>query len=256
MVFKDFSKLSDAWRDIREVVRSGFLGATGAKCSTRRYNPLRGGAGPTTIGRIAIYTKGHDVMDVGMKLIRLPCVQQITKYKTLSATLAGQYKYTTSGTQSIASDTLYWNEGEPSSERAHRCFQKKISFNYDSAGDRWKINVVDGASQYASEKVNGYWNVSSNFDITSALNISKLWHTWRPKIEGGDIPAVKMECPGPKRVDKIHVFTSEEHMDAVGKSLISLLQSDITYSNISRRRNSNKTLYWNAGEPDYEKARV
>ncbi len=257
MVFKDFSELSDTWRDLREVVRSGSLGATGAKCSTLRYNPLRGGAGPTTIMKIAIYTKEDDVMDVGMNLIRLPCVQQITKYKTLSATLAGQYKYTnTPGTQSVTSYTLYWNEGNPSSERAPRCFQKKTSFNYDSSRDLWKINVVDGASQYASEKVNGHWNVTSNFDITSPLNISKLWHTWKPKIEGGDIPAVKMECPGPKNVAKIHVFTSEEHMDAVGKSLISLLQSDFTYYNISRRRNSNKTLYWNAGKPDYKKARV
>ena len=256
LVFKDFSELSDAWRDLLEVVRSGFLGATGAKCSTLRYNPLRHGAGPTTVGKIAIYTKEDDVMDVGMKLIRLPCVQQMIEYKTQSATLAGQFRHTVPSTQSVTRYTLYWNEGRPSRERAPGCFQNKISFKYDSSRDEWKINVVDGASQYASEEVNGYWNVSSNFTETSKLNISKLWHTWKPKIECGDIPAVKMECPGPKRVAKIHVFTSEEHMDAVGKSLISLLQSDFTYYNISRRRNSNKTLYWNAGKPYYKMARI
>ncbi len=255
MVFKDYSEISDAWRDLLEVVRSGFLGATGACCNTLIYNPLYCGAGPTTVGRIAIYTKEDDVMDVGMKLIRLPCVQQIIKYKTLSATNAMKFRHTIPSNQPVASDTLYWNEGKPSRERAPRCFQKRTS-KYDSSKDLWKINVVDGASQYASEKVNGYWNVSSNFDETSELNISELWHTWKPKIESGNIPAVKMECPGPRRVAKIHVFTSEEHMDAVGKSLISLLQSDINHSNITRRRNSNKTLYWNAGKPDYTKARV
>ncbi len=198
LVFKDCNELSDAWRDLREVVRSGFLGATGAKCSTLRYNPLHYGAGPTTMGRIAIYTKEDDVMDVGMKLIRLPCVQQIIKYKTQSATLAMEYRHTVLSTQPVTKHTLYWNEGKPSTERARRCFHKKTS-KYDSSRDLWKINVVDGASQYASERVNGYWNVSSNFEETSELNITKLWHTWKPKIEGGDIPAVKMECPGPQK---------------------------------------------------------
>ena len=244
MVFKDFSELSDVWCDLLEVVRSGLLGATGARCSTLRYNPQHYGAGPITVGKISIYTKEDDVMDVGMKLIWLPCVQQMIKYKTQSATLAGQSLHLVPVNQSVSSDTLYWNGGKPSRERDHRCFHKYTS-KYDSSKDQWKINVVDGASQYASEKVNGYWNVSSNFDETSALNISKLWHIWKPQIESGDIPAVKMECPGPKKEPNIHVFTSEEHMDAVGKSLISLLQSDITHSK------SNKTLYWNAGKPDY-----
>ncbi len=258
MVFKDYSEISDAWRNLLEVVRSGFLGATGTCCSTLKYDPLYCGAGPTTVGRIAIFTKEDDIMDVGMKLIRLPCVQQIIKYKTLSATRAMKFRHIVPPNQPVASDTLYWNEGKPSRERAPRClcFQKYTSFKYDSSRDLWKINVVDGASQYASEKVNGYWNVSSNFAETSELNISELWHTWKSKIEGGDIPAVKMECPGPKRVPRIHVFTSEEHMDAVGKSLISFLRSDITHSNISRRRKDNKTLYWNAGKPDYTKARI
>ena len=138
-------------------------------------------------------------MDVGMKLIRLPCVQQIIKYKTQRATLAMEFRHLVPATQPASSDTrtLYWNEGKPSTERDHRCFQKKNSSKYDSSRDLWKINVVDGASQYASEKVNGYWNVSSNFDETSEFNITILWHTCKLKIESGDIPAVKMEYPGP-----------------------------------------------------------
>ncbi len=170
------------------------------------------------------------------------------------ATIKMEFRHTVPSNQPVTEYTLYWNEGKPE-ERARRCFQKKNS-KYDSSKDLWKINVVDGASQHASEEVNGYWNVSSNFDEASEINITILWHAWKLKIEGEDIPAVKMECPGPKREAKIHVFTSEKHMDAVGKSLIYFLESDITHYSISRHRNSNKTLYWNSGKPDYTKARI
>ena len=255
IVLKPFYILTRTWNALKEVVRSGFLGATGARCSTLRYNPLRRGAGPTTVGRIAIFTKEDDIMDVGMKLIKLSCVKQVIKYRIRSATLAMQYSYTTPGNQSIANDTLYWNQRKPSSERGPKCIQKKISFSYDSSKDRWKINVVDNFTFWDDiMQIHGKWIISSNFDKTSELNISKLWYTWKPQIEGGDIPAVKMECPGPKKVAKIHVFTSEKHMDEVGKSLIALVKSDITYYT-GTRRNNHKTLYWNAGEPDYKKAR-
>ncbi len=120
-------------------------------------------------------------MDVGMKLIRLPCVQQMTKYKTQYATLDLKFRHLVPSNQPVASDTLYWNEGKPSPERDPRRFQNKNSSKYDSSRDLWKINVVDGASQYASEKVNGYWNVSSNFDETSEFNITILRHTRKPK---------------------------------------------------------------------------
>ena len=55
---------------------------------------------------------------------------------------------------------------------------------------------------------------------------------------------------------KIHVYTSEELMDEVGKSIIPYIEKDITYYievGGKSRRNDNKTLYWNAGKPDYKK---
>ena len=263
IVFKDFSELSDTWRALRQSVRSGYLSkAIGAKCSTLRYNPLRAGAGPTTIGKISIFTSESDAMDVGMQLIKLPSVQQVIKYKTQSATHAMKYRYTGPSNQPVSIGTLYWNEGKPSSERARRCFQKRPR-DYDPLKDQWKINVVTGASQYASAKVHGKWTVPSNFDKGSNYNISKLWHAMKPKVEGGDIPAVKMVCPGPRRVSKVHVFTSEENMDVVGRSILSWLKDNgytddsITYYieiGGRSRRNDHKTLYWNVGKPDYVKA--
>ena len=141
-------------------------------------------------------------------------------------------------------------------------FSKK-SPHYDPLSDQWKINVVTGASQYASAKIHGKWIVPSNFDKASKYNISKLWHTMKLKIEGGDIPAVKMVCPGPRRVSKVHVFTSEENVDVVGRSILSWLKDNgYTHDTITyyievggrARRNDNKTLYWNAGKLDYVKA--
>ena len=229
----------------------------GAKCSTLKYNPLRSGAGPTTTGRISIFTDESNVMDVGMQLIKLPSIQHMIKYKTQSATRTAKYRFTTPGTQSVASITLYWNEGSPSTERIPRCKQKKPPKKYDSSKDRWNINVVNGASQYESKEIYGKWTISSNFVKTSKFNISKSWHTLKPKIEVGDIPAVKMVCSSRTRVPKIHVFTSEDNMDVVGKKIIYWLQDDITYYievGGRSRRNDNKKLYWNTGNPDYVKA--
>jgi hypothetical protein len=257
MVFKDFSELSDTWRALREVVRSGYLSAMGAKCSTLNYNPLRRGAGPTTTGTISIYTGENNVMDVGEKLIRLPSVRQNIKYKTVSATRAVRYSHMTG--RSVAKMTLYWNGGNPTTDRSEvrGPYKRNPRKKYDSSKDSWKINVVNGPSQYESKKIHGKWTISSNFEKTSRVNILKAWLTFKPKIEGGDIPAVKMTCPGPTRLPKIHVFTSEDDMDAVGKKIISWFQNDITYYvevGGRSRRNDNKKLYWNAGNPGYVKA--
>ena len=257
MVFKDFRELNSTWCSIREKLRSGHLGAMGATCSTLKYNPLSSGAGPTTTGTIFVFTDSKKKMHIGMKLIKLPVVQQTIKFKTQEATQTMKNKHCRVPTnQPVASNTLFWNDGHPSEERNPRCSHMKRP-QYNSSQDEWKINVVSGARQYKSETTHGKWVISSNFNISSKIHISRLWHTWKPKIEKGHIPAIKMVCPGPKDVAKIHVYTSEELMNEVGYEIIHSVQEDITYFievGGRSRRNDHVTLHWNAGKPDYDKA--
>ena len=73
-----------------------------------------------------------------------------------------------------------------------------------------------------------------------------------------------MVCP-PKRIrtsptepSVFHVYTSREDRVSVGKKLIKLTESDINYEwkpQYHDGRGVMETLYWNDGEPDYERIR-
>lgn len=255
LFFRNFEDISDTWHAIREAIRSNYLGATGAMCNTLMYNPLNSGAGPSTTGRVMVFTKEENLMEVGMKLIRLPVIQHDIKYKTQEDTRARKLSFMESR-ERITVLTLYWNNGSPSTKlRGPRCNPKcrNDKYAYDPSSDRWKINIVNGLP----EQVHGKWILTSNYDAKSDMNITKLWHTLKHRVEGGKIPAIMMECPPSKEKGsppQIHVITSKENMTKVGERLIYLVRKDITYVvGGGTFRNDLKIMYWNHGKPGYER---
>lgn len=259
LFFRNFEDINATWEVIKAEIRSGSLGATGAMCNTLRYNPLNSGAGPSTTGRIMVFTKKENMMEVGMRLIRLPVVEHDIRYKTQEDTEARRLHFleyekpVTKLTEPVTIVTLYWNNGEPSTksivkQRKHICRNDKRLYDHES--DIWKINVVYGSPQNRAEP-DGKWIVPSNYDQKSEYNITNLWHVLKPRLEKGEIPAIKMVCPASKQKGEqpeIHVFTSNKNVDIVGNHIIYLLEKDITY--IVGEQKS-KTLYWNRGKPAY-----
>ena len=101
------AKLDGLWHTIHPLVRSGKLGATGAKCSTRL-------SGETSTdndrGVICVYTTKEMRDEVGLKLIEE--VKRTIRYKSDEATLRGVYA--ARGYKRTCEKTLYWCNGEPS----------------------------------------------------------------------------------------------------------------------------------------------
>ena len=90
LVFKDNDKIDDTWEKVRTaVVNDSLQGCVHAKCPAMRYDPTKGGLGPSTTGVICVYTEKHNMDAIGFKLITI--VQQDIKYKTNSDSWAGKY---------------------------------------------------------------------------------------------------------------------------------------------------------------------
>ena len=100
---------------IRKAVESGELGATGAKCSTAKDNPLKYPRNSNK-GVICVYTSKETMDEVGFKLIRM--VKQDIRYKTDEATLKGEYIVT--GYKKVTVKTIFWNDGEPGFTKTRR----------------------------------------------------------------------------------------------------------------------------------------
>lgn len=249
LFIKNFEDLRDTWQVIKEELKSRRLGVIGAKCSTLMYNPLCYGSGPKTTGRISVFTKKEDQIEIGMNLINLPVVHHDIIYITMEATFN---HHTTDPLECITDSTLFWNDGNPSlDQHGPRCppHCRNDASDYDPSQDKWKLHIVNGHQRYASEHIHGKWIVVSDY---AKLNITKLWHTLKPKVEEGEVPAIRMECPAPRQLREIHVFASESSMTTVGKKIIQLLKNDITYIvGGSTFSNDRKVLYWNNGTPSY-----
>ena len=106
MVFKHKTTIDETWKQIRQAVQSGELGATGAKVSTRKPGPNQN---DPNMHVICVYTSREEMDEVGLKLIHLPLVRQTIRYKTDEATLAG--KYACHGDGKVTCRILYWNDG-------------------------------------------------------------------------------------------------------------------------------------------------
>lgn len=193
-----------------------------------------------------------------MRLIRLPVVEHDIRYKTQEDTEARRLSFldfeepVTKLTKPVTKLTLYWNDGEPSATnivKQRKGIYRNDKYLYNQESDIWKINVVHGSPQNRAEP-DGKWIVPSNYDQESEYNITNLWHVLKPRLEKGEIPAIKMVCPAKQKGEQpeIHVFTSNKNVDIVGNHIIYLLERDIAYMVDEQK---SKTLYWNSGKPAY-----
>ena len=83
---KEGGELDGLWHSLHPLVRSGKLGATGAKCSTAVDSPT---TRDKNRGVICVYTTREMRDEVGMNLVHV--VKQTIRYKSDEATLQGRY---------------------------------------------------------------------------------------------------------------------------------------------------------------------
>ena len=102
---KEGEKLNRLWHTIHPLVRSGNLGATGAKCSTSLRNDT---ALDDRRGVICVYTTKEMRDEVGLKLVKV--VQNTIRYKSEEASRKGMYK--SRGHKNTCERTLRWSEGK------------------------------------------------------------------------------------------------------------------------------------------------
>ena len=258
LTFQNMENINKVWCVVREEVTSGRLGAVAAKCSTLFYNPLVHGTGPCTTGRISVFTSKEACIEVGTRFIRLEGVQHDIKYKTNEATREERFAHTPRRNGPITSKTLYWNGGEPSeTQTGMECPPpaRNDKDDYDPASDPWKIHIVHGTGD--PEHQHGKWIIKGTYTRADHDNISALFHRFKKKLEEGEVPAIRMECPSQPRNTtdpEIHVFTAEANMTLIGKQLIDTVKHDNIRYVIGGGsfRDDVKTLYWNNGIPSYE----
>ena len=109
MVFCEYNDLYKSWRNIKEQVQSGQLGAKAARCSTMLKDDT---SSCYSGGVIEVFTTREDMDKVGMKLIFVDGVRHDIKYKTNEATEKGQYS--AKSQKKTAYKDLQWNYGKPS----------------------------------------------------------------------------------------------------------------------------------------------
>ena len=233
LVFKHYDEIDDVWEKIRTAIaRDELQGCVNAKCSTMRYNPTLEGPGPSTTSVICVYTKEHNMDDIGFKLIEI--VKQDIKYKTDDDTR--KFKYTYAGSGRVTIKTIFWNNGKPSFECEDRpCYG--TSFRRE---DIWHLNVVTAPEPLGSREDHGRWVLYlENEDLTY------WWHLLKDFIddEEKNYGIIRMVCP-PKRVRNsptekpvFHIYTSGKDRKVVGKRLIELIEDDLDYQHKCRNPN-------------------
>ena len=254
LVFKHYDEIDNTWEKIRTAIaRDELQGCLTAKCSTMRYNPSLGGPGPCTTAVVCVYTEEHDMDDIGFKLIEI--VQQDIKYKTDQDSLS--YKYAHAGSGKVTIRTIYWNNGKPSLE----CEDKPCYGTSFRREDIWHLNIVLASEPFSSMENHGRWILCLEYE-----ELTELWHYLKDIIECKEknFGITKMICP-PKRDRKsptekplFHVYTSRKDSKLVGEKLIKIVKRDIVYECKARHRDPRggvKTLFWNEGEPNYERIR-
>ena len=100
---KKGGQLDTLWHKIHPLVRTGRLGATGAKCSTGLSTGTSRDDGR---GVICVYTTREMRDKVGSKLIEE--VKHTIRYKSDEATLSG--RYASRGHKGVCEKTLYWKK--------------------------------------------------------------------------------------------------------------------------------------------------
>lgn len=249
MVFKHYDEIDQTWKNIQTAILSDDMqGCVYAKCSTMMYSPSCSGPGPDTCGVICVYTSQNNMDDIGFRLIEI--VKQDIKYKLDEATL--DYKYVHAGSGKVTIKTIFWNNGMPSFVCEDTCYGTSYFRE-----DIWHLNVVTAPEPQC---VHGRWVLPLEYQ-----ELTELWHTLKKVIQSkkDNYGIIKMVCP-PKRVHNsatevpvFHIYTSDRNSKSVGIKLISIVEKDIHYERKPQSPDSEagraETLFWNEGEPDYEK---
>ena len=271
LVFKNFDEIDETWNKIQSAMRRGELpDCYHAKCSTLRYNPSLAGPGPTTTAVVCVYTEEQDIDPIGFKLVEI--VQHDINYKTNESTRRGKYAFTGPGPVTIK--TIFWNNGKPS----FHCEDKLCRGASFKREDIWHLNVVEAPESLNLGAVHGRWVLTLDYD-----ELTDLWHSLKRSIESEkkNFGVVRMVCP-PKQnyrssteMPVFHFYTSSEARKKVGLKLIKFVKEDIVYQlkpqqpqlqASSREQPSfrpqrykaparEEVLFWNDGEPDYERVR-
>ena len=263
--------LDEIWHVIRQCVVSKEFGdgCTAAKCSTARENPDEAPEGSPN-GVICVYTTKETIDEVGLLLIQKVC--QTIRYKTDETTLKGLYAFKGHGKVTIR--TLYWNDGKPSfGPRTLPPDVNPTSIN----DDVWvyckpplSLAPAQTLSQDIRKEASGNWLVYEPMD-----SLDETWHMIRHAVESGKFcrgctgarcsTAFKPDSVSPKSDGVIMVTTTDEGKNEVGMWLIHKLERDIPFKafesatktrwpNSRLRRQPTKTwLYWNNGEPSFDK---
>ena len=122
----------------------------------------------------------------------------------------------------------------------------------------------------SSEEAFGKWLVFKNLE-----ELDETWHMIRRAVESGELGATSAKCStatpdpssypiNPSSKGVICVYTSEKAIDEVGFKLIYLVKQNIRYKTEEATRQglytlrgyakvTLKALYWNDGEPSFEK---
>ena len=241
MVFKHFDEVDLSWEQICRAMASGGLQCCPrAKCSTMRYDPSTQGPGPVTTAAIFVYaSEEQDINTIGFELIEI--AKQDIKYKSFDES---------SGSRRSPMKTIFWNNGKPS----FSCEDMPCHGTSNNKEDIWQLNVVTAPEPLASLYDHGRWVLP-----LEKTELTRLWHLLKKKISGTEsYGVIKMVCP-PKQVQAeppvFHVYTSSQHKESVGIKLINLVKKDICYEHKHSHTGYKETLFWNDGEPDYERIR-
>ena len=149
------------------------------------------------------------------------------------------------------------------------CFAS-VSVNPTSVTDGYWVWVDTPPTITHSQSTLGKWLVFKHFD-----KLDETWHSIRKVVESGELGATGAKCstarenPNSRHQDKgktgvICVYTSEESVDEVGLKLVNIVKQDIRYktdeatlkglyTSKGHGRVSLKTIYWNDGDPGFEK---
>ena len=176
---------------------------------------------------------------MGFELIEI--AKQDIKYKS----------FDTSIHSGSTRSSLFWNDGKPSFD----CEYMPCHGTLNDKEDIWHLNVVTALEPLAFQYAHGRWVLP-----LKKKELTSLWYLLRNKIKSVTecYGVIKMVCP-PKQdrsEDPVfHLYTSSQHKESVGIKLINLIKKDICYEHRHSRTGHKETLFWNDGEPHYERIR-
>ena len=142
--------------------------------------------------------------------------------------------------------------------------------NPTTVTDHYWVRVNAPHKITSSEETFGKWLVFKQLE-----ELDEIWHMIRKAVESGELGALCIKCStampdpssypiDPSNKGVICIYTSENAIDEVGFKLVHLVKQDICYKTEEATRQglyirkgcrnvSLKAIYWNDGEPSFER---